>query len=100
MVAKRQRKVKAWENGTKENLRTRVRPSGDTNTRPSWLAQFAQGRLSREETNRVKRRSQDRLRPLLWGRLALTPRGYTIQGYGLPVVMYGCKSWTIKKAEC
>ena len=21
------------------------------------------------------------------------------QGYGLPVVMYGCKSWTIKKAE-
>ena len=21
------------------------------------------------------------------------------QGYGLPVVMYGCESWTIKKAE-
>ena len=22
------------------------------------------------------------------------------QGYGFPVVMYGCKSWTVKKAEC
>ena len=21
------------------------------------------------------------------------------QGYGFPVVMYGCESWTIKKAE-
>ena len=22
------------------------------------------------------------------------------QGYDFPVVMYGCESWTIKKAEC
>ena len=22
------------------------------------------------------------------------------QGYGFPVVMYGCESWTLKKAEC
>ena len=22
------------------------------------------------------------------------------QGYGFPVVMYGCESWTINKAEC
>ena len=22
------------------------------------------------------------------------------QDYGLPLVMYGCESWTIKKAEC
>ena len=22
------------------------------------------------------------------------------QGYGFPVIMYGCESWTIKKAEC
>ena len=22
------------------------------------------------------------------------------QSYGFPVVMYGCESWTIKKAEC
>ena len=41
VVAKRQRKVKAWKNGTKENLRTRVRTLGETNTCPSWLAQFA-----------------------------------------------------------
>ena len=23
-----------------------------------------------------------------------------LQGYGFPVVMYGCESWTVKKAEC
>ena len=22
------------------------------------------------------------------------------QGYGFPVDMYGCESWTVKKAEC
>ena len=22
------------------------------------------------------------------------------EGYGFPVVMYGCESWTLKKAEC
>ena len=26
-------------------------------------------------------------------------KGTSSQGYGFPVVMYGCKSWTIKKAE-
>ena len=25
--------------------------------------------------------------------------GPSIQGYGFPVVMYGCESWTVKKAE-
>ena len=25
--------------------------------------------------------------------------GFSSQGYGFPVVMYGCESWTIKKAE-
>ena len=44
MVAKRQRKGKAEENGTKENLQTKVRTSGKTNTPLSWLAQFAQAR--------------------------------------------------------
>ena len=44
VVAKRQRKGKAHENGTKEKLQTKVRTSGKTNTPPSWLAQFAQGR--------------------------------------------------------
>ena len=27
-------------------------------------------------------------------------KGPSSQGYGLPVVMYGYESWTIKKAEC
>ena len=27
-------------------------------------------------------------------------KGLSSQGYGFPVVMYGCKSWTVKKAEC
>ena len=26
-------------------------------------------------------------------------KGPSNQGYGFPVVMYGCESWTIKKAE-
>ena len=33
-VAKRQRKEKACENGTKENLRTGVRTSGETKSPP------------------------------------------------------------------
>ena len=27
-------------------------------------------------------------------------KGPTSQGYGFPVVIYGCESWTIKHAEC
>ena len=27
-------------------------------------------------------------------------KGPSSQGYGFPVVMYGCESWTINKAEC
>ena len=40
-VAKRQRKGKARKNGTKGHPWTRGRTSGETNTLPSWLAQFA-----------------------------------------------------------
>ena len=29
-----------------------------------------------------------------------TNKGLSRQGYGFSVVMYGCESWTIKKAEC
>ena len=29
----------------------------------------------------------------------VTNKDLSSQGYGFPVVMYGCKSWTIKKAE-
>ena len=38
---KRQRKRKARENGTQENLGTRVRTSGETNLPASWLVHFA-----------------------------------------------------------
>ena len=27
-------------------------------------------------------------------------KGPSGPGYGFPVVMYGCESWTVKKAEC
>ena len=27
-------------------------------------------------------------------------KGPSSQSYGFPVVMYGCESWTVKKAEC
>ena len=27
-------------------------------------------------------------------------QGPSSQGYGIPVVMYGCESWIVKKAEC
>ena len=27
-------------------------------------------------------------------------KGPSSQGYGFPVVMYGCESWTVRKAEC
>ena len=27
-------------------------------------------------------------------------KGLSSQGYGFPIVMYGCESWTVKKAEC
>ena len=27
-------------------------------------------------------------------------KGPSSQGYGFPVVMYGCENWTVKKAEC
>ena len=27
-------------------------------------------------------------------------KGQSSQSYGFPVVMYGCESWTVKKAEC
>ena len=36
VVAKRQRKENAPQNGTKVNLRTRVRVSGETNSPPGW----------------------------------------------------------------
>ena len=75
-VAKRQRK-KPTKMEQKENPWTGVKSLRETNTPPSWLAQFAQGRLSREETEHIKRGSQEGLRPLLWGRPIHTPRWCT-----------------------
>ena len=31
--------------------------------------------------------------------ITLSKKGPSSQGFGFPVVMYGCESWTIKKAE-
>ena len=32
--------------------------------------------------------------------VALLTKAYLIKAMVFPVVMYGCESWTIKKAEC
>ena len=56
LVAKRQRKRKARKNGTKENPRTGVRTSGETNMPPSWPVQFAKGRLKAGKRQIYKRR--------------------------------------------
>ena len=49
----------ACENRTKENRWTGVRTSGETKTAPSWLAQFAEGRLSGEKTNKQEESKAD-----------------------------------------
>ena len=50
-MAKRQRKEKACENGTKENPRTRVRTLGETNSPPSSSNLHRAGSMSGEETS-------------------------------------------------
>ena len=32
--------------------------------------------------------------------ITLLTKGYLVKAIVFPVVMYGCESWTIKKAEC
>ena len=32
--------------------------------------------------------------------ITLSAKVYLVKGMVFPVVMYGCESWTIKKAEC
>ena len=70
-VAKRQRNGKACENRTKnkqtKNPLTRVRTSGETNTPPSWPAQFAKGRLKGERRQMHKRRKPRLMRPSPFG---------------------------------
>ena len=71
VVAKRQRKGKAHEDGTKENLRTGVRNSGKQTAllaSPIYIGQ-AQG----EETKYITRGAK--IEPLLWDQPTLMPRG-------------------------
>ena len=68
VVAKRQRKVKAWKNGTKENLRTRVRTLGETNS----LICIGQDQGGGGDKC-IKGGSQDGLRPLLCGQPDFMP---------------------------
>ena len=65
-VAKRQRKGKACKNRTEENLQNRVRTSGETNTPPSWPAQFASGRpkVGRRQTHKKRKLRQIEASPL------------------------------------
>ena len=51
VVAKRQRKEKACESGTKENPRTRVRTSDETNSPPSQPNLHRAGSRWGEETS-------------------------------------------------
>ena len=47
------------------------------------------------------RKSYDRLRQhIKEQRLYFADKSPFSQSYGFPIVMYGCKSWTIKMAEC
>ena len=34
------------------------------------------------------------------GNITLQTKVYLVKAMAFPVVMYGCESWTIKKAEC
>ena len=78
MVVAKDKKGKAHENRSKENLQIGVRTSDEANMPPTWLAQFAKAKLSGKETKYIKRGSQNLLRPLLWGWPTFTPPGYTL----------------------
>ena len=36
----------------------------------------------------------------LWASITLSTKVHLVKAMVFPVVMYGCESWTIKKAEC
>ena len=50
-----------------------------------WVAYYTPAHCSRQHIEKQGRFCAD--------------NGPPSQGYGFPVVMYGCESWTIKKAE-
>ena len=46
-------------------------------------------------------RSYDQLRQILKSRdITLPTKGCLVKAMVFPIVMYGCESWSIKKAEC
>ena len=48
----------------------------------------------------LKRKAMTNLDSILKSRHITLPTIPPSQGYGFPVVMYGCESQTVKKAEC
>ena len=48
----------------------------------------------------LERKAMTKLESILKIRNIVVNKGLYSQSYGFPVVMYGCESWTIKKAEC
>ena len=46
------------------------------------------------------REAKTNLGTILKSRHYFVNKGPSSQSYGFPVVMYGCESWTVKKAEC
>ena len=48
----------------------------------------------------LRRKVMTNLDSILKSRHYFANKGPSSQSYGFPVVMYGCESWTIKKAEC
>ena len=47
----------------------------------------------------LERKAMTKLESILKIRNIVVNKGLYSQSYGFPVVMYGCESWTIKKAE-
>ena len=47
----------------------------------------------------VERKVMTNLDSILKSRDYFANKGLSSQSYGFPVVIYGCESWTIKKAE-
>ena len=46
------------------------------------------------------KKSYDLSRQQIEKQTLLCPKCLSSQGYGFSMVMYGCESWTVKKAEC
>ena len=88
-VAKRQRKEETGENGTKENPRTGVRTSGETNSPPGQPNLHGAGSGGGDKT--FKKRSQEGLRPAL---MLGAGNGNPLQYFCLENPMDGsCSPW-------